>query len=337
MTWSPVAALLVILLPLPSAHAEPHRTGWVYDPAYLTHDAGAGHPESPERLRAIVAHLQKVGLLDELTPIRPTPAPLEWLTTVHSSEYVADVERACREGRTLLDAGDTGICPQSYDVALLAAGGVLSAVDAVMAGSARNAFCAIRPPGHHALKDRAMGFCLFNNVAIGARYAQGKYGLKKVLIVDWDVHHGNGTQAAFYDDPTVLYFSVHRSPFYPGSGAESETGAGPGEGYTVNVPLPASSGDEEYVKAFEEVLKPKALSFRPDLVFISAGFDAHDSDPLGGMKVTTGGYERLTRIVTEIADQCCGGRVVSVLEGGYNTEAVAESVEAHLRVLLNGG
>jgi acetoin utilization deacetylase AcuC-like enzyme len=330
-------AVSLLLAAQAPAGAAPSGTGWVYDAAYLDHDAGAGHPESPERLRAIVAHLETVGLMDKLTPIRPTPAALEWVTTIHSPEYVASVERACREGRTLLDAGDTGICPKSYDVALLAVGGVLGAVDAVTAGSVRNAFCAVRPPGHHALKDQAMGFCLFDNVAIGARYVQRKYGLQKVLIVDWDVHHGNGTQAAFYDDPTVLYFSVHRSPFYPGSGAETETGSGSGEGYTVNVPLPAGSGDAEYVKAFEEVLKPKALSFRPDFVFISAGFDAHDGDPLGGMKVTTNGYASLTRIVTGIADHCCEGRVVSVLEGGYNTKAVAESVEAHLRVLLNGG
>jgi len=320
-----------------AGQAGPSGTGFVYDPSYLNHDAGPGHPESPERLRAIVARLEQTGLMQGLTPIRPAPAPLKWLTTVHSRAYVAEVERACREGRTWLHSTDTGICPQSYTVALLAAGGVLKAVDAVMAGSVRNAFCAVRPPGHHALRDRAMGFCLFNNVAIAARYVQGKYHVRKVLIVDWDVHHGNGTQAAFYDDPTVLYFSVHEYPFYPGSGAQTETGAGPGEGYTVNVPLPSGSGDEEYVGALEEILKPRALSFGPGFVLVSAGFDAHEGDPLASMKVTARGYERLTRIARGIAEQCCAGRLVSVLEGGYNTDALAESVEAHLRALLDAG
>jgi len=313
----------------------PRGTGFVYDPAYLDHQTGPGHPESPERLKAIVARLERTGLMAKLTPLRPTPAPLEWITTIHSPAYVAQVEQACQTGRQVLDAADTTICAESYRVALLAAGGVLGAVDAVMAGSVRNAFCAVRPPGHHALRDQAMGFCLFNNVALGARYVQGKYHLAKVLIVDWDVHHGNGTQAAFNGDPTVLYLSVHESPFYPGTGAATETGTGPGEGSKVNVPLPAGSGDEAYLKAFEEVLKPKALAFRPDFVLISAGFDAHHGDPIGSMEVTTRGYEQMTRIVREIAEHCCAGRVISVLEGGYNTEALAESVEAHLRVFLS--
>jgi acetoin utilization deacetylase AcuC-like enzyme len=330
------AAILAATI-VSSAAAGPSGTGWVYDPAYLEHVTGPGHPESPERLEAIVARLEQTGLLGRLTPIRPAPAAREWLTAIHSEEYVSEVERGCGEGRHVLDAGDTTICPESYRVALLAAGGVLAAVDAVMAGSVRNAFCAVRPPGHHALKDRAMGFCLFDNVAIAARYVQLRYHVKNVLIVDWDVHHGNGTQAAFYDDPSVLYFSVHESPFYPGTGAETETGTGPGEGYTVNVPLPAGSGDEAYVRAFEGKLRPRALSFRPGFVLISAGFDAQEHDTLGGMKVTPRGYERLTRIVTAIADECCGGRVVSVLEGGYNPEVLAKSVEAHLRALLASG
>jgi acetoin utilization deacetylase AcuC-like enzyme len=311
-------------------------TGWVYDPAYLEHDTGPGHPESPERLKAIVARLEQTGLLARLTPIHAAPAPLEWLTTIHSQAYVAEVERACREGQEWLHSPDTPVCPQSYRVARLAVGGVLGAVDAVMSGLVRNAFCAVRPPGHHALRDRAMGFCLFNNVAIAVRYIQRQHHLPRVLIVDWDVHHGNGTQAAFYDDPTVLYFSVHESPFYPGTGAQTETGTGPGKGYTVNVPLPEGSGDEQYVRAFEQRLKPKALRFKPDFVLISAGFDAHAGDPIGSMKVTAGGYRRLTGIVRAIADECCKGRMVSVLEGGYNTAALAESVEAHLRVLLDG-
>jgi acetoin utilization deacetylase AcuC-like enzyme len=216
---------------------------------------------------------------------------------------------------------------------LLAVGGALQAVDQVVDRRVRNAFVALRPPGHHAERDRAMGFCLFNNVAIAARYAQQQYGLKRVLIVDWDVHHGNGTQHAFEDDPSVLFFSTHQYPFYPGTGRASERGNGPGLGYTVNVPLAAGCGDQEYIEVFEKILYPAAQAFRPDLVLISAGFDAHREDPLAGMLVTEGGYERMTTIVREIAEQCCAGRLVSLLEGGYNLEALARSVERHLRTL----
>ena len=203
-----------------------------------------------------------------------------------------------------------------------------------MDGKVRNAFCAVRPPGHHALKDRAMGFCLFNNVAIAASYIQKKHKLGKVLIVDWDVHHGNGTQAAFYDDPSVFYFSAHQSPFYPGTGSAEERGAGKGVGFTLNVPLPAGCGDAEYKKAFLEKLKPAAAAFQPDFVLVSAGFDAAKDDLLGRMKVTPEGYAELTRIVKGIAEQHCQGRLVSVLEGGYNLEGLAASVEAHVRVLM---
>jgi acetoin utilization deacetylase AcuC-like enzyme len=197
-----------------------------------------------------------------------------------------------------------------------------------------NAFCAIRPPGHHAVRDRAMGFCIFNNVAIGARYIQTKYNLSKILIVDWDVHHGNSTQATFYDDPNVLYFSCHQYPFYPGTGSEAEKGSGKGLNYNINVPLPAGAGDSAYLKVFNEKLKPAALSFSPDFVLISAGFDAHENDLLGGMKVTSEGFARMTQLVKQIAEKCCEGRLVSVLEGGYELEGLSASVEAHIRVLM---
>ena len=233
-----------------------------------------------------------------------------------------------------MDSPDTPISEDSYDAALAAAGGVLAAVDAVMEGRIRNAFCAVRPPGHHSLPNQAMGFCLFNNVAIAARYLQKKHGVAKVLIVDWDVHHGNGTQEVFYDDPTVLYFSVHRYPFYPMTGSKAERGAGDGLGFIINVPLPAGTGDAEYRKAFREILMPKAMDFDPDFVLVSAGFDAHEDDPLGGMEVSSEGFAEMSRLVKQIADRCCEGRLVSVLEGGYDLEGLADSVEAHLRVLM---
>lgn len=309
------------------------KTGFIYHGTYLKHDTGKNHPESADRLRAIIKILKEKGTLSELIHIKPSPALLEWITTIHTSEYVKEVEKSCQDGKSYLHSADTIISASSYEAACLAVGGVLEAIDAVMDGKVQNAFCAIRPPGHHALKNKAMGFCLFNNVAIGARYIQKKYGLSKVLIVDWDVHHGNGTQDTFYNDPSVLYFSIHQYPFYPGSGSEEEKGAGKGFGYNINVPLSAGCGNEEYIKAFEEKLKPEALEFNPDFVIISAGFDAYKDDPLGGMKVTTKGFAKMTRIVKEIAEEYCNGRIVSVLEGGYNLDGLARSVKAHISVL----
>ena len=308
--------------------------GFLYGDVYLRHLTGVGHPERPERLTAIVDRLRRTGLLERLVPLAPAPAAREWLTTVHSPEYVARVTASYAEGVRYIDTGDVPISEDSAHVAVMAVGGVLVAVDAVAEGKVESAFCAVRPPGHHARRDKAMGFCIFNNVAIAARYAQKKHGLAKVLIVDWDVHHGNGTQEMFYADPAVLYFSVHRYPFYPGTGGADEKGSGPGAGFTVNVPLPAGAGDAEFRRAFEDTLEPAARRFAPDLVLISAGFDAHTDDPLGGMKMTPQGYADLTRIVKRIARASARGRMVSVLEGGYNLDGLAASVEAHLRALM---
>jgi len=312
-------------------------TGLVYDDIYLKHKTGSGHPESSQRLTAIISRLKKKLSDDDLQLIQPKPfsTVLEWLTTIHSPEYVERVKKSCQNGVEYMDSIDTPISSETYEVAVMAVGGVLSAIDGVMNGEIRNAFCAVRPPGHHALRNKAMGFCIFNNVAIGAKYIQKKYGLSKVLIVDWDVHHGNGTQDAFYNDPTVLYFSTHRSPFYPGTGYADEKGIGKGLNYTINVEMTAGDGDESYKKAFEEILKPRAMEFDPDFVLVSAGFDAHKDDPLGGMNVTANGYAEMTKIVKDIAEKCCDGRLVSVLEGGYSLDGLAESVDAHISVLMN--
>ncbi|OGV71126.1 MAG: histone deacetylase [Lentisphaerae bacterium RIFOXYB12_FULL_65_16] len=293
-----------------------------------------GHPETPQRLDAIEKGLKDAGLMDKLLIVAPTSAPVEWVTRIHSPEYVERVRNLCASGAEYIDTSDVPVCKDSYDIALLAVGGVLTAVDAVAAGTARNAFCDVRPPGHHALRDRAMGFCIFGNVAIAARYAQEKHKFAKILIVDWDVHHGNGTQAAFYADPTVLYFSVHQHPFYPGSGTADEKGEGRGEGFTINVPLPAEAGDADYRKVFEEILRPAALTFKPDFVLISSGFDAHKDDPLGGMNLTPDGYAAMTQVVKDIAVRCCNGRLVSVLEGGYSLTGIADAAVAHVCVLM---
>ena len=320
-----------------SAAGETNRpslgTGFVCDDIYLKHKTGVGHPERPERITAIQERLKEKGLLGQLVMLKPVAAPLEWLTTVHAPEYVERVREGCRAGTGRLDSADTPVSGESYDVALMAVGGVMTAIDAVMDGKVQNAFCTVRPPGHHALRNRAMGFCLFNNIAIAARYVQKKHKLGRVLIVDWDVHHGNGTQAAFYDDGTVFYFSAHQSPFYPGTGGAEEKGERRGLGCTLNVPLPAGCGDADYIKAFQEKLQPAATAFKPDFVLISAGFDAAQSDLLGGMKVTPEGFAELTRIVKGIAEQHSQGRLVAVLEGGYNLESLAASAEAHVRVL----
>ncbi len=308
-------------------------TGLVDDDFYLAHRPEGYHPECPARLQSIKERLLDGGPPDGVVRIAPAPAPVEWITEIHSEGYVRELRESCNQGKRLIHSPDNYICPDSYDVALLAAGGVLEAISAVMDGGAANAFCALRPPGHHALRDEAMGFCLFNNVAVGARFLQKKYGLGKVLIVDWDVHHGNGTQEAFYEDPGVLFFSIHRHPFYPGSGAGREEGRRGGCGYTINVPLPAGRGDADYLHLLESRLLPAAMDFAPEFVLISAGFDAHRDDPLGGMDVTAEGFARMTRMVRGIAQSTCGGRMVSVLEGGYGLEGLAESVSRHLDVL----
>jgi len=311
------------------------KTGLVYHPAYLEHDMGMGHPESPNRLRAIVQQLEQSGTMARLTRIEPRQAEDEWITQIHAPGYVASLaKQAPASGRVSLDS-DTSMSPGSLTAAYLAAGGALAAVDAIMAKAVDHVFCAVRPPGHHAEANRAMGFCLFNTVAIAARYAQKQHGLARVLIVDWDVHHGNGTQHSFEDDPSVLFFSTHQYPHYPGSGRESERGRGAGEGYTINVPMEAGEGDDDYRRIFHEVLVPAADAFKPDFVIISAGFDAHKDDPLAGMGLTEEGYRDLTGIVARIAKRHAQGRILSSLEGGYNLTALAASVDAHIQALLD--
>ena len=317
-----------------TASEAPTGTGLVYHEDYLKHRTRPGHPERPERLTAILEHLEQTGLYEQLTLIEPAPAAIEWIAQVHSPEYIRSVERTCKAGG-ILDSGDTPVSRESYAVARLAVGGVLAAADAVMGGEVRNAFCLVRPPGHHATRDRGMGFCIFNNVAIAARYLQQHHGLQRILIVDWDVHHGNGTQEAFYDDPTVMYFGVHQYPFYPGTGGADERGSGPGEGFTINVPLPAGSGGAEFLAAFEDVLAPAAEEFKPDFILVSAGFDAHADDPLAGMRLTAEDFRDLARVVKTLTEKHCEGRLVAVLEGGYDLEALSASVAEVLRAFLS--
>ncbi len=294
-----------------------NRTGLVRDDRYLLHTQGAGHPESPERLKAIQRRLRNSGLEEKLRPIRASVDPDASIRMVHSGEHI---EMAARQ------AHDDAICR-------LAVSGALSAVDAVCSGKVQNAFCAIRPPGHHAANNGEFGFCFYNNIAIAARYAQKQHNLNKILIVDWDYHHGDGTEWAFYDDPAVLVFSTHALYAFPGSGAPDKTGEGQGRGYNINVPLPRGATDEAILRAFKERLLPAAEKFQPDLVLISAGFDARKDDLLGDFNITDEGFAQLTRMVMAIADQHANSRIVSILEGGYNTEGLALGVEAHLDAL----
>jgi acetoin utilization deacetylase AcuC-like enzyme len=309
------------------------KTGLVADPAVLAHDTGPGHPEQPARYSAVMDRLHFTGLFDCLPHIDPRSATKEQLALVHSPSYIALAEREVKQNHGQLSTGDTSISLGSFDAALCAAGCTLAAIDAVMRATVNNAFCVVRPPGHHASQARGMGFCLFNNVAVAARYAQKQCGLDRLAIVDWDVHHGNGTQDIFYEDPSVLFFSTHQHPWYPGTGAASETGAGPGVGTTVNCPFPAGAGRREILGAFQQVLLPKLREFRPELILISAGFDSRVNDPLGHFLLTDEDFVDLTKLLLEAADQYAAGRVVSVLEGGYKLSGLASASVAHVRAL----
>jgi acetoin utilization deacetylase AcuC-like enzyme len=280
-----------------------------------------------------MGHLIKSVVWSHLDHLMPAAATPEQIQLVHPSEYCAMIRSRCSAGDMILDGGDTHVCVRSYDVALLAAGAVLQAIDAVMADTFSSAFCAVRPPGHHAETSTAMGFCLFNNVAIGARYAQNRYRISRVAIVDWDVHHGNGTQEIFYGDDSVLYVSLHQYPFYPGTGADDEEGRGKGKGATVNCPLPAGSDEAAYLKALESKVLPALNHFKPELLLISAGFDAHRDDPLAQMELTDESFSTFTAMMKSVAALHAGGRIVSVLEGGYHLAALARSVESHLTAL----
>lgn len=310
-------------------------TAIIADPCFLEHDAGPGHPESGSRLSAIQESLEASANASRFSWMTAVEAPVQTITRVHDAEYVERVRALSSLGRLVSITPDTVLSPGTYGAALAASGAVQLAIDEVMAGRVTNAFCALRPPGHHAERVGAMGFCFFNNVAIGARYVQDHYPVRRVAIVDWDVHHGNGTQHSFEDDGEVFYFSIHQYPHYPGTGSRLECGRGPGHGTTLNVPVPAGTGNAAYLQAFQEELRPALDAFRPEFILVSAGFDAHRCDPLAGAEVTEEGFGDLTAEVVALAHDHCGGRVVSVLEGGYDLRALSASVEVHVAGLCN--
>ena len=309
------------------------RTGFLYEPACLRHDPGPGHPERSARLAATMERLEGEPWFGELAPVAAEPCPIEWLESVHAPEYIARAAKVCRAGGPYLDVPDVGVNRDSFDVARLAAGAGLALADRLMAGEIDNGFSLVRPPGHHAERALALGFCLFNNAAVLARYLQRRHGLEKILVLDWDVHHGNGTQHTFEEDPTVFYVSLHQYPFYPGTGAAGEEGAGRGAGATLNCPMPAGARDALYEEAFRTRILPAVDRFGPDAVLISAGFDAHADDPLAEVELSTGGYRWMSERMLEAADRHAGGRLLSLLEGGYSLSALPECVSAHLECL----
>jgi len=312
------------------------KTGLLLDKRYRLHDTGQGHPERPERLAAIDARLEREGLVVLAERIKPKPADLESIELIHDRDYIDRVRTTCKKQMRFMDTPDSAICPESYDIALLAAGGLLELVDAVASGKCANGFAAVRPPGHHAERKRSMGFCLFNNIAIAARHLQKKHKVGKVLILDWDVHHGNATQHSTEEDPTIFYCSLHQHPStcYPGTGWPQENGKGAGAGTVLNLPMAPGLGDDAYREAFERKFLPAAAKFKPDFVLVSAGYDAHARDPLASMNVTLDGFNYMHTATLAFADEHCRGRYVSVLEGGYNLEALAECVADHVEILI---
>lgn len=310
------------------------ETGLLLDPIYEKHETGRGHPESRRRYEVITARLEEAGLAGKMAKVPVREARDEEILLCHTEEYLELAIREIGAGAEVLSTGDTAVCPDTLQVARKATGGVLNAVDGVMEGKLERAFCAVRPPGHHATPDRAMGFCVFNNVAVAARHAQKRHGIERVAIIDWDVHHGNGTQDMFYEDGSVYYFSTHQYPWYPGTGAKIEKGKGEGEGRTLNVPLPAGSGMEEIGAAFRGPFLDAMKEFKPELVIVSAGFDSRLGDPLGNFTLTDDDFRELTNILMGLAEKHAGGRLLSVLEGGYHLKGLASAVAAHVEVLI---
>ena len=304
----------------------------IYDDIFLEHNTGYGHPENSQRLLNTTEYLRNKGYWNDRNVQKPGKCSIEEITSIHNKEYVEKIELMCEKGSSMLDA-DTRLSVKSYAAAIYASGAATMAVDKIMSKSCKTAFCMVRPPGHHATPQTGMGFCIFNNAAISARYIQSKYKLDRVLIIDWDVHHGNGTQDAFYDDPTVLYFSIHRFPFYPGTGSKEEKGNGNGLNYTINVPLDSYIGTNEYFTQFKDVINGQAKEFDPQFIIISAGFDAYIDDPIGGLGLEIKDFTKLTEIVVQLAEECCEGRIVSCLEGGYHLTDLPKCIEAHLIAL----
>lgn len=308
-------------------------SGFLYDPRFLDHDPGRGHPERRERLSTAASYLRRQPWFAALVQIEGAEADRRWLRTIHSDAYIDRADQVCRSGAPYLDVTDVGVCPSSPFVARLVTGSLMAMADKVLAHEVDNGFVLARPPGHHAEADMALGFCLFNAIAITARYLQQHHGLDKILILDFDVHHGNGTQHSFEDDPSVLYVSTHQYPYYPGTGAASEIGTGRGVGATINCPMPAGATDTEYEAAWRERILPAVEAFAPEMILVSAGFDAHRADPLAQINLSTDFFAWMTRRLMELADKHCAGRLVSVLEGGYNTDDLPRCIAAHLQVL----
>ncbi len=316
------------------------KIGFVYNDKFLLHNTGLYHPERPDRLKSIIQALHSSNLWQKLQHLNFESANIETVQMVHGDTHINFVRETCLKAQKfdnlqLLDSGDTPVCRDSFEIALLAAGGCTAAIDAVMTGVIKRVFCAVRPPGHHAESNTPMGFCLFNNAAIAANYAKKKYNLKRILILDWDVHHGNGTQEIFYDDDQVFYVSLHQYPFYPGTGAKDEIGIGKGEGYTLNCPMRAGSGEEEYLEAFEKYIVPAFNLFQPELFIISAGFDAHRNDPLANINLTEESFRKMTGYIVKYANKFSQGRIISILEGGYDLEALSNSVKVHIEELMS--
>jgi acetoin utilization deacetylase AcuC-like enzyme len=311
-----------------------NSTGLVYSTEYLKHETPPGHPESPRRAEVVAKGFEEAGLMQKVVRLEARKAAREDILRCHDADYFEVAKRDVESGKADLSTGDTNISRDSFEIALLAAGGICAAVDAVVTKKVQHAFCVVRPPGHHATPVKGMGFCLFNNIAVGARYAQAKHKIGKVLIADWDVHHGNGTQDIFYSDGSVLFFDTHQSPWYPGTGDETERGTGKGLGCIVNNPFPAGAGRKEVLGVFESKLVEAARKFKPDLIMLSAGFDSRLGDPLGHFRLTDEDYVDLTKVILHIAKEHAEGRFVSVMEGGYNLRGLMKATTAHMQTLL---